>query len=77
MVYAAVFDWRFNHIPLSRGDNSEENFGGFESAMATRKAGWGSDSSNAYNFDEFYHNHGRRHVGGGTVVPTSVIEQTV
>ncbi|KAG6040798.1 hypothetical protein E4U41_007015 [Claviceps citrina] len=45
MVYAAVFDWRYNHIPLNRG--SAFSYGGHGDgvdgvdAVFTRKAGWG------------------------------------
>ncbi|KAI5778516.1 phosphatidic acid phosphatase type 2/haloperoxidase [Geopyxis carbonaria] len=45
-VYASVWDFRFNHIPLPRG-KVELGFrygaddDGFWSAVATRKAGWG------------------------------------
>ena len=49
MVYAAIFDWRINHIPLPRGTegthfpSSNGNMGGFEDAVFTRKATWGGD----------------------------------
>uniref|UniRef100_A0A914QP02 Phosphatidic acid phosphatase type 2/haloperoxidase domain-containing protein n=2 Tax=Panagrolaimus TaxID=55784 RepID=A0A914QP02_9BILA len=49
MTYAAIFDWRYNHIPLPRDSDQEHeipgygNFGGFEKAVFTRKAGWGSE----------------------------------
>uniref|UniRef100_A0AC35G634 Phosphatidic acid phosphatase type 2/haloperoxidase domain-containing protein n=1 Tax=Panagrolaimus sp. PS1159 TaxID=55785 RepID=A0AC35G634_9BILA len=53
MTYMAIWDWRYNHIPLSRdGFNDQKappgygNFGGFEKAVATRKAGWGLDNNN-------------------------------
>ena len=47
MVYASVWDFRFNHIPLVRqlpftyGDGPAA-FDGFHDAMWTRKAGWGT-----------------------------------
>jgi diacylglycerol diphosphate phosphatase / phosphatidate phosphatase len=47
MVYASVWDFRFNHIPLSRtlpftyGDGQTE-FHGFRDAIFTRSAGWGN-----------------------------------
>jgi len=46
MVYASVWDFRFNHIPLNRHTPfsygaGEAGAGGFESAVFTRKAGWG------------------------------------
>lgn len=59
MVYAGIFDWRVNHIPLPRGvDGSQFSGGrhagqaGFESAVFTRKAGWGTDN---------WSNHGSHH----------------
>ena len=46
MVYASIWDWRYNHIPLQR--NVPYHFGaandGFEGAMWTRKAGWGDEA---------------------------------
>ncbi|KAI9705176.1 MAG: hypothetical protein M1820_005323 [Bogoriella megaspora] len=47
MVYASVWDFRFNHVPLLRhapftyGEGSGA-FAGFHDAIFTRKAGWGT-----------------------------------
>lgn len=46
MVYASVWDFRFNHIPLTRHTpfaygGGTPGAGGCESAVWTRKAGWG------------------------------------
>ena len=47
MVYASVWDFRFNHIPLVRhipftyGEGSQA-FNGFRDAIWTRQAGWGN-----------------------------------
>ncbi|KAK2608907.1 hypothetical protein QQS21_002620 [Conoideocrella luteorostrata] len=42
MTYAAVFDWRFNHIPLNRGSAFAYGGGGDGiDAVFTRKASWG------------------------------------
>ncbi|KAG5927954.1 hypothetical protein E4U42_001491 [Claviceps africana] len=42
MTYAAVFDWRFNHIPLHRGSAFAYDCGGDRvDAVSTRKASWG------------------------------------
>lgn len=43
MTYAAVFDWRYNHIPLNRGAGFAYGRGGGDGvdAVFTRKAGWG------------------------------------
>jgi hypothetical protein len=49
MTYAAIWDWRYNHIPLHRG--VPFSYGGADrdmelsDALWTRKAGWGSSSS--------------------------------
>ncbi|KAM4065755.1 PAP2 superfamily protein [Hirsutella rhossiliensis] len=46
MTYAAVWDFRFNHVPLSRGAPFAYHLGGGAQqpldAVFTRKAGWGS-----------------------------------
>jgi hypothetical protein len=49
MVYASVWDFRFNHIPLPRGVGTlgftyvdGEGMRSFVDAVATRKAGWGT-----------------------------------
>ncbi|KAL8414451.1 hypothetical protein RB594_005620 [Gaeumannomyces avenae] len=48
MTYAAVWDWRYNHIPLSRVAPYDYGVGGIGSAelptyaVATRKANWGN-----------------------------------
>ncbi|KAK8032565.1 hypothetical protein PG990_002299 [Apiospora arundinis] len=59
MVYAAVWDFRFNHIPLNRGTPFPYT-GGAElaHAMFTRKAGWGSGGSLGG------HHGGDKHLGG-------------
>ena len=46
MVYASVWDFRFNHIPLTRHlpfSYGHGALGGFETTVWTRKAGWGFD----------------------------------
>lgn len=47
MVYASVWDFRFNHIPLLRHapfvyGAGNSSFDGFHDAIFTRKAGWGT-----------------------------------
>lgn len=44
MTYAAVWDWRFNHIPLNRGAGFSYGGGADDLADAvfTRRAGWGA-----------------------------------
>jgi diacylglycerol diphosphate phosphatase / phosphatidate phosphatase len=46
MVYASVWDFRFNHIPLHRTTgftyaDGQAEFNGFRDSLWTRKAGWG------------------------------------
>jgi diacylglycerol diphosphate phosphatase/phosphatidate phosphatase len=46
MVYASVWDFRFNHIPLARNTSftyaeGQTEFQGFRDAIWTRQAGWG------------------------------------
>ncbi|KAF2665508.1 acid phosphatase/Vanadium-dependent haloperoxidase [Microthyrium microscopicum] len=50
MVYASVWDFRFNHIPLSRNTaffytDGQGEFNGFRDAIWTRKVGWGNKES--------------------------------
>jgi len=66
MVYAAIWDWRFNHIPLPRGVNGVNfgkgmGYGGFENAVGTRKAGWGTFVEGSfYNGGRHHGHHGHR-----------------
>ena len=68
MVYASVWDFRFNHIPLVRhlpftyGDGAA--FDGFGDAMWTRKAGWGSLEGGAWGGAPFDASHALRGSGG-------------
>lgn len=47
MTYAAVWDWRFNHVPLNRGAPFPYDMGGADlmDAVFTRRAGWGGSGS--------------------------------
>lgn len=51
MMYAAIWDFRFNHIPLAReipftySHSGSNMFHGFHDAMWTRKAGWGAEDT--------------------------------
>ncbi|KAH7308605.1 phosphatidic acid phosphatase type 2/haloperoxidase [Stachybotrys elegans] len=70
MTYAAIWDWRFNHIPLHRGIafNYAVGEGDLYDAVFTRKAGWGTMLSAAaatatghhlkVHPDGPYHGHG-------------------
>lgn len=63
MVYASVWDFRFNHIPLTRHTPfsygaGQAGAGGFETAVFTHAAGWGYDE--AYGGAPFDAAHGLR-----------------
>jgi len=51
MMYASVWDFRFNHIPLARSipftysASGSQAYSGFHDAVFTRKAGWGHKDS--------------------------------
>lgn len=42
MTYAAVWDWRYNHIPLNRGAPFDFASPELADAVFTRRAGWGA-----------------------------------
>jgi len=68
MVYASVWDFRFNHIPLTRHTPfsygaGAAGAGGFETAVFTRKAGWGYEE--AYGGAPFDAAHGLRGAATG------------
>ena len=68
MMYASVWDFRFNHIPLTRdqpftygADGSYGGFSGFHDVVFTRRAGWGTQESFAMGgapFDASAHSSG-------------------
>jgi membrane-associated phospholipid phosphatase len=62
MVYVAIWDWRYNHIPLPRGMGfgGQGGYGGFEHAVFTRKGGWGTEEGFGH------HHHGTGHHGHHT-----------
>lgn len=69
MVYASVWDFRFNHIPLVRhipftyGDGSH-GFDGFRDAIWTRQAGWGNLETSLWGGAPFDVSQGSRLSGG-------------
>ena len=71
MVYASVWDFRFNHIPLTRNvpfsyGMAGPGAGGFHSTVFTRKAGWGlDDSMRGAPFDASHHGGGFGEAGTG------------
>ncbi|KAI1848592.1 hypothetical protein JX265_011554 [Neoarthrinium moseri] len=75
MTYAAIWDWRINHIPLSRGTPFAYGGGAeLSDALWTRKVGWGSGSGFQHGEKNAHTGHGaysngvghRKPVGNGT-----------
>ena len=53
MVYASVWDFRFNHVPVARDIGfgygmAQKGYEGFREAVATRKAGWGAHEGHVF-----------------------------
>ncbi|EAT90352.1 hypothetical protein HBI56_048470 [Parastagonospora nodorum] len=70
MVYASVWDFRFNHIPLLRHapfvyGAGASSFDGFHDAVFTRKAGWGTHEGGSWGGAPFDAADGPR----GTMAP--------
>lgn len=69
MVYASVWDFRFNHIPLTRhlpftyGDGPTA-FDGFHDTVFTRQAGWGTLEGGAWGGAPFDAAHAPKGNGG-------------
>jgi len=69
MVYASVWDFRFNHIPLSRHlpftySPGSSPFDGFRDALWTRQVGWGSHESGTGSGAPFDATSGSGGIGG-------------
>ncbi|KAI0968725.1 phosphatidic acid phosphatase type 2/haloperoxidase [Xylaria arbuscula] len=73
MCYAAIWDWRFNHVPLNRSQNFQyTNDAELMDAMWTRSAGWGAGSS-AYS-DKYANGHGMYSSGAaGPGIPRKAV----
>ncbi|KAH6658684.1 phosphatidic acid phosphatase type 2/haloperoxidase [Truncatella angustata] len=58
MTYAAIWDWRYNHIPLNRSAPFSYGGSGVElgDALWTRKVGWGNGGHGFHNG-----HHGEKH----------------
>jgi diacylglycerol diphosphate phosphatase/phosphatidate phosphatase len=70
MVYASVWDFRFNHIPLLRHapfvyGAGASSFDGFHDTVFTRKAGWGTHDGSSWGGAPFDAADGPR----GTMAP--------
>src|SRR3954466_14194800 len=58
MVYASVWDFRFNHIPLLRHapfvyGAGPSSFDGFHDVVFNRKAGWGTQEGGSWGGARF------------------------
>ena len=77
MCYAAVWDWRFNHIPMHRGQPFAYASGGgidLEDAVFTHKAGWGIGGA-THPGGHHYGHHGPTGVGGGAMTGAGGVTQ--
>ena len=68
MTYAAIWDYRYNHIPLSRGNPFGMGDAWLSDAVFTRKAGWGSHGEHG-GFGHHRHGHGFGHHNKEAVHP--------
>ncbi|KAG9232342.1 putative lipid phosphate phosphatase 1, partial [Amylocarpus encephaloides] len=61
MVYASIWDYRTNHIPLNRGNPFSGKVGGYEleNSTFTRQAGWGTGHLSGHSHG---HSNGQLHV---------------
>ncbi len=67
MTYAAIWDWRWNHIPLNRGAPFIFGEPELAGAVFTRRAGWGA--SGAFNEKHgFGHGYGHNYGHGAGFV---------
>ncbi|KAF9942835.1 hypothetical protein BGZ75_001324 [Mortierella antarctica] len=80
MTYAAIWDWRYNHIPLNRNAPFPyvQDSGELADAVFTRKAGWGHASKVVAGGDQLDH-HGHTHTAnqdrfhaGSSIPPRAV-----
>ncbi|KAK4504734.1 hypothetical protein PRZ48_002696 [Zasmidium cellare] len=85
MVYASVWDFRFNHIPLARyapfqygPDSNPAQYDGLSKAMLTKDAGWGSATERPWNGAPFDRaasapvgNHSGREHEGPSQIPVT------
>jgi diacylglycerol diphosphate phosphatase/phosphatidate phosphatase len=53
MLYASVWDFRFNHVPVARGvafgyGVAQRGYEGYRTAVASREAGWGAHEGHVF-----------------------------
>lgn len=71
MMYAAIWDYRVNHIPLSRRHGfkyhaGDGRYSSFADTVATRKAAWGTQGTYCLTGgpNDVWQYHGRRNMAG-------------
>ncbi|KAJ4413677.1 hypothetical protein N0V82_008407 [Gnomoniopsis sp. IMI 355080] len=68
MTYAAIWDWRFNHIPLNRSSALEFANPELANAVFTHRAGWGTGLAGGYgDKDGMYGGHHHNGIGNNGV----------
>jgi membrane-associated phospholipid phosphatase len=69
MTYAAIWDWRYNHIPLNRGAAFGFGSGEVVDAVFTRKAGWGGRvwETHGDGHGHGVNGHGHGHAAGPSI----------
>lgn len=83
MTYAAIWDWRINHIPLNRGAPFDFANAELTHATFTRKVGWGASTGGPVGNHDYGHGHShnasigtsgvsRKPVGSGRAPETMV-----
>lgn len=75
MTYAAIWDWRINHIPLNRGAPFDFSNAELTHATFTRKVGWGT--SNATGGIGGHHDHGYGHGHNASIGTSGVSRKPV
>ena len=68
MVYASIWDWRINHIPLNRAVPFPGPGAELENAVFTRQAGWGGNGNGQFTDKHPTHGGNGGRVGGTGVV---------
>lgn len=66
MTYAAIWDWRFNHIPLNRGVPFDFANPELTNATFTRRVGWGGAGAGGHDHKGAF-NHGHNRVASNGV----------
>ena len=73
MTYAAIWDWRINHIPLNRGVPFDFANPELTHATFTRKVGWGASTGSAGG----HHDHGYGHSHSASIGNSGVARKPV